>query len=296
MTRIQSEVTVEGTRLDRFVAQMAGVSRRIARTWISGGRVQLNGRIIRILTKPLRVGAKVSIETEESVQHSAPSITLLHIDSDIVVVDKPPRLLSETNRPGSPSLQSLVPGALRAAGEKKDKIWVVHRLDAQTSGVIVLARKSSIATLLGNAFRDAEVSKEYLAICQGDLRKQQWVDMPIGRKAGTRHAVRADGKAASTHFTPLSRSESGSLVLARPKTGRTHQIRVHLEHLGHPIIGDRLYDGRGYLSDGSTIPRVMLHARRLEVPLSSGRRTFEADIPADFLATLSAMGLDLPEA
>ncbi len=290
-----------GDRLDKLVAHAAGVSRRVARTWIAGGKVTVDGRVVRILTRPLKPGAKVAWSVAENAQAVRPPqaprperrLDVLFKDKYLVVVDKPAGLLSERDRFGSPSLEDLVPQWLEAAGEHKTGVWLVHRLDAGTSGVIVLARTKQATEGLSQAFREAEVEKHYLAIVKGRLEGPRTIDMPIARLERTRHGPQKDGKPALTHVEPLAQAPGATLVLARPKTGRTHQIRVHLSAIGLPLFGDRLYGGPMYRDDGEPVPRPMLHAHRLRFahPKTSEPQSFVADPPADFLELLARLGL-----
>ncbi len=350
MSEVRFQVSSEqsGERLDKLVAAATGVSRRIARTYIATGRVRVDRRVVRILTRPIRGGAEVSIEAdggrepasaERGVREAerggrdaqrggrdagrgtreagrstrgAPGgrpgqagserrldeRSILYCDKHLLVLDKPANLLTEHDRFGSPSLEELAPGLLAARGER-GAVWLVHRLDAGTSGVIVLARSKSAVAALSEDFREGEVRKTYVAICQGALTAPNVVDAPIARAERTRHAVNQSGKPALTVVTPLRQGKGATLVSANPKTGRTHQIRVHLSHLGHPLFGDRLYGGPMY-TDGRpplTVGRPMLHALRLEVthPKTGEAMTFAAPPPPDFAELLARLGLSEPE-
>ena len=296
----------DGGRLDQLVARHCNVSRRIARTLIATGCVHVNKRVVRILTRPMRAGAQVHVAQPEAhapgpetrASEKRPEVKILYLDRWLVVVNKPARLLSEADRFGSPSLESVVPGMLRALGERSD-VWLVHRLDAGTSGVLVMARSAQAARLVGDSFREAVVRKRYLALCQGVLDKAQVVDAPLARQRGTKHGVDAAGKAARTAVEPLAQGKQATLVLARPTTGRTHQIRVHMMHLGHPLLGDRLYGGPGFTSGQlpMAIGRAMLHAQRLVLPHPKKGETlvFEAPPPYDFLDTAKAFGIEMPK-
>jgi RluA family pseudouridine synthase len=291
-----------GERLDKLVAEAAGVSRRIARTFIASGRVRVAGRVVRILTRPIRAGAEVLVapgeakpavtERRDGGAHEQP--TIVYCDRHLLVVDKPAGLLSERDRFGSPSLEDLAPAILRQRGER-DEVWLVHRLDAGTSGVMLLARSKAASATLGAAFRDGEVDKTYLAICRGRLGTAQTIDAPIARGERTRHVVNPAGKPARTVVAPLAEAASATLVRALPATGRTHQIRVHLAHLGHPLYGDRLYGGPMYTDEVPPIAvgRPMLHARAVEVrhPKTGERLRFAAPPPEDFQELARRLGL-----
>lgn len=297
-------VTAEqgGGRLDQLVAQQLGASRRIARLWISQSLVEVNRRIVRILTRPIAAGAQIVVRAAapaapEPARSGRPDVRILHLDRWVVVVAKPAGLLSETDRYGSPSLQSVVPQLLLARGEH-DRLWLVHRLDAGTSGVLIMARTPGAAASLGESFKTHAAQKTYLALCQGCLPEPCEVNLPIARAQGTRHMVSPGGKPALTLLRPLRGARSACLVEARPRTGRTHQIRVHLSHLGYPILGDRLYGGPGYTDESppAAIGRPMLHALRLVVPHPSDGAplTVEATPPGDFATLAARFGIDMP--
>lgn len=308
----QFVVTAEdgGERLDRLVARAAGLSRREARTLIATGQVFVNRRPVRILTRPIKAGTHIDVGTappspsappnppmegvtSSETQRHAP-LEILYIDRWMVVINKPPRLLSEHDRFGSPSVESELPKVLARRGEHT-RLWLVHRLDAGTSGVLVLARTPGAAASLNETFREAHGQKTYLALVQGELAKAHAVDAPVGRAERTRHQVRRDGKPAQTQVTPLAASNGATLVQCLPRTGRTHQIRVHMEHLGHPLLGDRLYGGPGYTGGTrpTSIGRAMLHAHKLQVPHPKDGRAmgFEAPPPEDFAGLAKSLGL-----
>lgn len=277
-----------GDRLDRWLARRAGVSRRVARTWIATGRVLLKGRPLRVLSRSVRAGWRLSVtgEVPTPVEPAAPEINLVHVDRWLVVVNKPPGILSEGGVGQAPSLESAVPRALAREGERNTAVWLVHRLDAATSGAILLARTAASGRTLDDAFRRGVVKKHYLALCAGRLEARQDINVPIARKRGTVHHVARDGKPARTVVVPGSVSVDATLVHAYPHTGRTHQIRVHLAHVGHPLVGDRKYGGPGYLGN-HPVPRAMLHAFRItfDHPHTGEPMTFEMAPPPDFQDT-----------
>jgi 23S rRNA pseudouridine1911/1915/1917 synthase len=286
----------DGARLDRLVAAAAGVSRRVARIWIASGRVKVGGQVVRVLAREIRAGRRVEIEPESESATPAGHVELplVHLDRWVAAVNKPAGLLSERDRHGAPSVESVLPEVLAERRERTD-LWLVHRLDAPTSGVLLLARTPQAAERLGEAFRSATAKKLYLALVQGRLERRLDINEPIARVRGTLHAVQKGGKPAHTLVEPLASSESATLVAARPRTGRTHQIRVHLAHAGHPLWGDGAYGGPRYTNDTPprAIGRAMLHAARLEVPHPKSGETLrlEAAVPADFRALAEALGV-----
>ena len=286
-------------RLDRLVASVLGLSRRCARLVIGAGRVRVGGRTCKILTRTLHVGARYVIQPEPN---SAPAVAapaafgaggtprrppcagaprLLHIDRWLVAIDKPAGL-----------------GAWLRRQRLPDALWLVHRLDAGTSGVLLLARHRGVAAALNEAFAARATHKAYVALCHGVPAAMLELTGAIARVRGTQHGVRAAGKPART-VVALQRHANGyAQVLAEPHSGRTHQIRVHLAHAGCPIVGDRLYGGPGYLpgrmaGHAVAVPRPLLHARSLQLdhPKTGVVLQLQAPLPADLVAAASHLEL-----
>jgi len=293
---------LDGARLDRIVAALGEVSRRIARTWISAGRVRIGGRVVRVLSRELRAGRKLQIQIEtEQPPPTEPSeeeaLQILFADRWLVAVNKPAGLLSESGPGRGPSVESRLPAELLARGER-GRVWLVHRLDAGTSGVLLLARTPQATARLADSFRQGEVKKTYLALCSGELARRQEINQPIGRVRGSRHGVVPGGKPSATLVEPLATGAAATLVRATPRTGRTHQIRVHLAHLGHPLLGDGLYGGPRYDQQPipRPIPRPMLHAAAVTFPHpKSGRpQRLAVAAPHDFIEVAGSFGITLP--
>ncbi len=281
-----------GERLDRFIATRGGISRGLARRAIGAGGVFLDGRRCKVSGRLVREGQQVVVNLEEggrAARGAAPleRSRLLYADEHLVAVDKPagvpaqPTLTSDRG-----TLPELV--ASLAGGP----VEIVHRLDRETSGVTVLARTKEAAARLAEAFRTGTPEKTYLALCaRVPSPPEGRVDAPIGkdpRRLGLR-AVSAAGDPAATRYRTL-RTGMAALVEARPETGRTHQIRVHLAHLGAPLLGDPRYGGPRRVGDVE-VPRVMLHAARLEIahPVTAARMIFEAPVPEDFAVVERAL-------
>lgn len=208
-------------------------------------------------------------------------IPILFENSDVIAVDKPEGLaaIPERRRQG----QSLLD---RLSTERGEKLYVVHRLDKETSGVIVFARNAETHRWLNRQFQDRVVAKTYMALTHGVFASDEGViDEPLRQFGSGRVAVDAErGKASISEFHVVERFESHTLVEIRPRTGRRHQIRVHLYHLGHSVVGDPLYDDKNIQKN---FPRLMLHAQGLTIRLSSGQDlSLAAPMPESFQAVL----------
>jgi 23S rRNA pseudouridine1911/1915/1917 synthase len=282
-----------GERLDRFIAARGGISRGEARRALDAGGVFVDGKRCKIAARGVHPGQQIVVNLEEGGRDAGAAASLdrarlLYADDDLVAVDKPagvpaqPTLTTDVG-----TLPDLV-GALLGA-----PVTIVHRLDRETSGVTVLARTKAAAAALSEAFRAGGPEKTYLALCARPPSPPEGrVDAPLGKdpaRAGLRR-VDPRGDAAATRYRTLRAGPLAALVEARPETGRTHQIRVHLAHLGAPLLGDARYGGPRRIGEVA-IPRVMLHARRLELahPTTGAALTFEAPVPEDFVAAERAL-------
>ncbi len=284
----------EGLRLDRFLAQnIPGVSRSFVATLIRGGSVLVEG-------KPVQADRKLQPGEEVRLQEAARAWSsgddplkgrIIHEDASILVLDKPSGLLmhplgvSWLNRPEL-AAQETVPNlagllfAARPELRRIPRLGIVHRLDRGTSGALVVAKTSNAYSVLTEAFERRAVSKIYRAIVRGrPAEKVTRVEAPVGRPSGRRKiAVTPFGRPARTEIKLLERGREASLVEARPQTGRTHQIRAHLAHAGHPVAGDPDFDK-------ASAPRLMLHAYGLAFrhPRTGKAVRFNARTPADFI-------------
>jgi 23S rRNA pseudouridine1911/1915/1917 synthase len=218
-----------------------------------------------------------------------PRDRLLFADEHVAAVDKPAGVPSQptlaTDRGHLPELVARLLGG---------EVLPVHRLDRETSGVVVLARTREAAARLSAAFRQGAPVKTYLALCaRGPQPSEGRIDAPLGPDRGRpgRRTVVAGGEPAATAWRTLRLGPGGqALVEARPETGRTHQIRVHLAHLGAPLLGDARYGGPRRVLEVA-VPRVMLHAFRLEIrhPVTGAILSLGAPLPDDFRAVLEAL-------
>lgn len=250
-----------GERLDRWLAAKVGLPRARVQKLIRDGLVTVDGVRVQPSFK-LKEGMFVRVRIpRQPAPRKGPRIPILYEDDNIVVVEKPAGLTvhSGAGREGEPTLvSSLLAQGVRLEGGGGDRVGVVHRLDADTSGVMVLAKTEEAYRSLVEQFQHREVKKEYLALVEGEVEPEKGViEGPIGRDPYRPRwmGIVEGGKEAITEFEVLRRHRGKTLLLVRPQTGRTHQIRVHLSHIGHPVVGDPLY-GRG---EG----KLMLHAWRL---------------------------------
>jgi 23S rRNA pseudouridine1911/1915/1917 synthase len=295
-----------GARLDRFLAGVPGVGTRSqAKRLIDDGRVWLDGRPGRA-ADAVRAGARIEVafapRPAPSVAPEPIPLRVLYEDEDLAAIDKPPGLVVHP-APGAPRGTLVNALAHRwgvAAGVgAPDRPGIVHRLDRDTSGVLLVARTLPALEALARQFRERTVEKQYLAVVRGVVKGATGtIDRPIGRhpRARQRMSVRSRrGRAAVTRWTVIERFPSATLLRLRPETGRTHQLRVHLAALGHPVVGDRVY-GAPRRAVGSPavlaeFPRQALHAERIEVthPRTGIPLSIRAPLPSDLEGLLAAL-------
>ena len=283
----------EGERLDRFIAARGGISRGLARRALDAGGVFLDGRRCKVSSRLVRAGQAVVVNLEEGGRAAEPPpplerARLLYADRDLVAVDKPPFVAAQpTLTHDRGTLPDLVQALLGAP------VTLVHRLDRETTGVTVFARTAAAAAALAEAFREGGPEKTYLALCgRAPAPPEGRIDAPLGKDPTRPGLRRVDpaGDPAATRYRTLRASDRAALVEARPETGRTHQIRVHLASVGAPILGDPRYGGARRVGE-LAIPRVLLHARRLELdhPATGARLVLEAPVPEDLAAAERAL-------
>ncbi|MGK2859585.1 MAG: RluA family pseudouridine synthase [Thermoanaerobaculia bacterium] len=271
----------EAMRVDLALTQAPfSLSRREAKRVLDAGRVLLDSRPVGVASRVAAAGAHLTLLEPEV------AVPLLHLDERLLVADKPQAIPTQPS-PGSsnPSLLEVVASMLKRQGEASD-LFLVHRLDTNTTGVIAFARTRQFSERLSKLISGGTSEKVYRAIVVGRLDGATAIDAPIGRLAGNVFHVHETGKPSRSEVSVLSANDRASLVEVRIATGRTHQIRVHLAHIGHPVLGDRKY-GRG-LQPSTQPSRPMLHALRLNLP---GIGVFSAPSPPDFEAVASDFGL-----
>jgi 23S rRNA pseudouridine1911/1915/1917 synthase len=297
-----------GARLDAAVARLApALSRARVQRLVAGGRVRLDGRPAKGSAR-LRGGERIEVDLPEPepsgwIPQDLP-LAVLHEDADLVVLDKAPGMVVHPAR-GAP--HSTVVNALLhrlGAGASGARAGLVHRLDRDTSGCLVVAKGDAALAALQAQFRGRTVEKAYLALCHGRLPDEGRLDTPYGRHPRDRTRFTGRGASARRAVTAWRvRERLGDVTLAEVSlhTGRTHQIRVHLAEAGHPLLGDATYGGtRREARLGPDHParraaaalgRQALHAWRLafDHPRSGRRVRFEAPLPADFRAALDVL-------
>lgn len=280
-----------GERLDKVLSSaFPQYSRSLLEKLIDDGSVQVNGMSVK--TKYKTKSDDVITIDLSVVNQAPPDITLpiVYKDENVVVVDKPAGVL--THAKGTLHNEATVATWLKrhvtSTASKittDDVFWesnragIVHRLDRGTSGLIICAKNEMAQTYIQKQFAGRNVKKKYLAVIEGELSETEGlIDIPIERNPKKPATFRAgiNGKSAQTAFTLIKTDGKRSLLELRPITGRTHQLRVHLVYLKHPIVGDVIYGG----TDNK---RMLLHARQLEITLPGGeRRVFETETPAEF--------------
>jgi 23S rRNA pseudouridine1911/1915/1917 synthase len=297
---------LDGERLDAALARMFGLSRARAAELIGAGQVLVDGQPAaksdRVLAgAPLTVTLPPPPDAEPAVRpEPVPGLVIVYEDDDIIVVDKP-RGVAAHPTPGWTG--PTVIGGLLAAGHTvatsgaAERQGIVHRLDANTTGLMVVAKSERAYSVLKQAFRDREVSKTYHALVQGHpdpLRGT--IDAPIGRhpSGDGRFAVVADGRPSVTHYDTIEAFRAASLVTVGLETGRTHQIRVHMAALRHPCCGDLLYGADPVLAAHLGLTRQWLHAARLsfEHPTAGREITFESPYPDDLQHALDVLSAE----
>ncbi len=287
-------------RLDRLLAQALGVSRAQVQRAISEGRVTVDGVVPTKSAVP-RVGAVVRVSVTDTalpVPEAAPRVAVLYADSHLAVIDKPPGLAvyGGSGHRARPTLLDSLRGQFAEVANvtlpAPERPGIVHRLDADTSGAMVVGLTDEAVLGLLRMFKRREVTKDYLALVQGHLQlSSALIDAPLVRDPVRRvrmSVTAAGGREARTLVRVVEHLRGATLIEARLLTGRTHQIRVHLASAGHPVLGDRLYGPRRPFPGAE---RQMLHAWRLEFihPIGGEQVRCEAPMPADMKRLLDSL-------
>ena len=303
--------SLDGVRVDRAVALLADVSRSSVDALVAAGRVAVDGRVVTSRSTKLVEGQTLDVDRPDEVEPAGPEgdpsveFALVHADDQMIVVDKPAGLVVHPgagHRSGTlvhglvarfPDLSAL-PGLV---GSEADRPGIVHRLDRGTSGLMVVARTPEAYRSLVAQLSAREVARTYRALVLGTVEGESGVvDAPIGRSVSspTRMAISRKGKEARTRYRVEERFAEPApttLVRASLETGRTHQIRVHLSAIGHPVVGDEPYS-QGRSLPGATVTRPFLHAYALafDHPGTGERVSWTSELPDDLATQLAALG------
>jgi len=306
---IQITVAAEsdGVRLDRFLtASLAGHSRSQIQRLIESGSVRVDGRAAKS-NQPVKRGSQIEVDVQEPVETTVVpeplELPIVYEDQDVVVIDKPAGMVVHpaAGHPSGTLVNALlhhVKDLSGIGGEKRPGI--VHRLDRGTSGLMVVAKHDAAHEELARQFHDREVEKEYVALVWGEVMAGRRIDAAIGRDPNDRKKMSAKARRSREAVTRIVRVEpfGRALTLAHVAilTGRTHQIRVHLGAIGHPVVGDAVYGGvhrrvPGDLRSVTHLQRPFLHAARLSFthPTDGRRMSFESPLPSDLQKVLDEL-------
>ena len=258
----------EKKRLDHLMMEIyKSYNRSTLQKFIENGYVTVSGEVAKKPNQKFEEGARINLVIPDKLKNADIKPEIIYEDENVIVVNKPAGLLSEAKGEYCPE-RTLADFGL-----------ICHRLDRDTSGVMILAKTPEVQKFLKKQFQDRKVHKTYVAVVKGRPKLDEArIDLPMMRdkKRPTTFRVDAGGKEAETFYKVLQSNGEYSLVELKPTTGRTHQLRVHMKYLGHPIVGDLVYgDGKG--------KRLYLHAKELEITLPGGdRRVFEVKLPRGF--------------
>lgn len=309
---LQAEVTSDllGARLDQALAQLfPDYSRSRLKVWIESDLVTVDGKIVNKAREKVFGGEiiEVQAETEEEISFEPQNIPLniVYEDDDILVINKPKDLVVH---PGAGNPDGTVLNALLYHYPQIVEVpraGIVHRLDKDTTGLMVVAKTLPAQTHLVTALQKREITREYEAVASGIMTQGGKVDEPMSRHPTKRTAmaVHPMGKPAVTHYRIMERFRNYTRLRLRLETGRTHQIRVHMAHIAHPLLGDQLYGGRPRPPKGASaefldvlrnFKRQALHAAmlRLNHPITGELMEWHAPLPEDFVELIEALKAD----
>ena len=309
--QLSAEISEElaGKRLDQAAASLfPDYSRSRLQGWIEAGKLRLGGRQVKCRQKVASgelVTIDAELEAEESWQPEAIALDIVYEDDSLLLINKPAGLVVHPavgNRTGT-LLNALINHCEYLA--RLPRAGIVHRIDKDTTGLLVVAKTLESHTSLVAQLQDKSVFREYEAIVSGVMTGGGVVNQPIGRHPAqrTRMAVNESGKDAVTHYRVIERFRGHTHVRVRLETGRTHQIRVHMAHIGYPLVGDPVYGGRLRIPKGATealkdglrgFKRQALHAKTLGLrhPESGEDMSWSVELPADFTEMLALLATD----
>lgn len=276
------KVKPTAVRLDKELAvRFPELTRATIQKYIKAGYVQAGGIVVKKPSADVTDTTEIILDIPEKTDFTTQEFPIVYIDDAVIVINKPAGVL--THSKGVMNDEFTVADFFRrytSNGLDTNRPGIVHRLDRDTSGIIIGARTDEAAALLKKQFADRTVKKTYVAVVAGQPKlPEAIIDLPIGRNPSAPSTFRVDvkGKSAITTYKTLATSGDVSLIELKPKTGRTHQLRVHMQYINTPILGDRVY--------GSTkgVDRLYLHAKALELTVpGSKRKTFTAPVPKEF--------------
>ena len=288
---------LEGGRLDVLCAQAADTSRSQAAKWIESGLCVVNGAVQTKTSFKVQQGAKLEITVPEAVESTVEKedipLEILYEDEDVAVVVKPCGMVVH---PAAGNESGTLVNALLYAMDDLSGIGgvkrpgIVHRLDKDTSGLLMVAKNDMAHVSLSDQLRERTMEKHYLAVVDGVMKEPHGlVDKPIARSKKDRKkmAIDPEGRDALTEWTLVENLKNAALLDVHIMTGRTHQIRVHMQSLHHPVAGDPIYGAK----NGVKVPRLMLHAHTLafDHPRTGERMHFQADPPEEFMKALGKL-------
>jgi 23S rRNA pseudouridine1911/1915/1917 synthase len=293
---VRRTLTAEEGRLDAVLARMTGEARADVQRAIAAGKVGVDGKP-RPKSFRLHGGERVTIEigNDEPLEAEGPPVPIRFEDEHLVVIVKPAGLVTHPTagrRGGTLVNRLLGMGIPLAPAGGSLRPGIVHRLDVGTSGLMIVAKTDQAYVALRRMFRAHAVRRTYLALVRGSVANDTFaVEAPLGRRAARIVVDATEGRHAETGFEVRERFAGATLLEAVPGTGRTHQIRVHLAAIGHPILGDRTYGGGGDETRTLGLDRPYLHAWRLSFvhPVSGGRVELEEALPAELESTLARL-------
>ena len=264
----EDEASVEKVRLDVLMSGIfKSYNRSTLQKFIEYGFVTVDGQMVKKANSKFEPGVKIDLKIPQVMKNADLVPEVIYEDEQVLVLNKPAGLLSMAKGEYCPE------NTLEHYG------LLVHRLDRDTSGVVILAKDEKTQVFLKKQFHDRKAHKVYYAIISGKMKLDEArIDLPMARdlKRPTTFKIDPNGKPAETFYKVMKEDNEHSLLELSPTTGRTHQLRVHLKYLGHPIVGDTVYGGE-------KAERLFLHAKKLEITLPGGRRTtFEAPLPKEF--------------
>ncbi|MDG1751545.1 MAG: 23S rRNA pseudouridine(1911/1915/1917) synthase RluD [Thalassotalea sp.] len=299
-----------GKRFDQTIAEMfPEYSRSRLKEWILAGHVKVNGDVLTKAREKMYGGETINIETEVEAEERFKSqnipLNIVYEDEDILVINKPAGLVVH---PGAGNPDGTVLNALLHHCPQVDVVpraGIVHRLDKDTTGLMVVAKTIAAQTNLVEALQAREITREYEAIASGVMTAGGIVDEPIGRHSTkrTHMAVTHSGRPSVTHYRVMEKFRLHTRLRLRLETGRTHQIRVHMAHITHPLVGDPVYGGRPRPPKNATedlrevlkaFKRQALHAAMLSLfhPITGEQMTWHAEIPQDMVVLTNILRED----